>query len=106
MRVGHKLHALAFHLLQTAIEDVLLHLEFRNPVAQQSANAVGLLVNRDPVSRAIQLLRRGQTRRARSRQPRLSFPCGTSAARDWIKPSANPRSTMFFSICLIVTAAR
>ena len=60
MSVGYKLHSFGFHLLQAPVHDVLFHLEFRDAVAKQAANAVSLLVNRNPVSSAIQLLRGGK----------------------------------------------
>ena len=59
-------HALGGHLLEAAVEDVLFHLEIGNAVAQQAADAVGLLEKRHPVARAIQLLRGGQARGPRA----------------------------------------
>src|SRR4051812_7297853 len=56
VRVGHEFHALGLHLLETPIEDALLHLELGNTVAQQPANAISLFVNCDPMPSAIQLL--------------------------------------------------
>ena len=56
MRIGNKLHAFSFHLLKTAIENMFLHLEFRDAVAEQAADAVRFFVNRNPVSGSIQLL--------------------------------------------------
>ena len=104
VRIGHKLHALGRHLLETAVDDALLHLEFRNAVTQQSANAIGLFVNRDPMSGAIQLLRRRQIPPDPNQRPRSSCPGDILGGSGRIQPSANPRSTMLFSICLIVTA--
>ena len=46
--------------------EVLLHLEIRDAVAQQAADAVALFEHRDVVAGARQLLRRGQSRRARA----------------------------------------
>ena len=43
VRVGDEAHALGFHLLHAAVDEVLLHLEIRNAVAQQAADAVVLL---------------------------------------------------------------
>ena len=93
----------ACHLLQAAVDEVLFHLEFGNAVAQQSADAVRLFVNRDPVAGAIKLLRGGQSRRARADDRNFSFRCGRRGGSGWIQPSLKARSTMFFSICLIVT---
>ena len=102
MRVGDKLHALGLHLLQAAIDDVLLQLEVRDAVAQQAADAVGFFIHGDGVSGAAQLLRRGKTRRTGADHGNLfaaSFPGGSGR----IQPSSHPRSTMVFSICLMVT---
>src|ERR1700682_2368978 len=65
-RVGNELDALGGHLLEPAIDDVLLHFELGNAVTQQSADAVGLLVDRDRMSGAAQLLGRSQSRRTRT----------------------------------------
>jgi hypothetical protein len=62
VRAGAEADALGAHLLQTAVDEVLLHLEIGNAVAQQAADAVGLLEDRDLVAGARQLLRRGQSR--------------------------------------------
>ena len=61
VRVGHKRDALGAHLLDAAVDDVLLQLEVGNAVAQQSADAVALLIDGDRVAGAAQLLRGGQT---------------------------------------------
>ena len=53
VRIGHKLHALGRHLLQPAVDDALFHLELRNAIPQQPADAVGLLIHRDPMPGAI-----------------------------------------------------
>ena len=66
VRVGLELHAFTAHLLQTAVDQVLLHLEIRDAVTQQTADAVVLFEDRDPVPRARQLLR--------GRQPRGTGP--------------------------------
>ena len=60
-RTGNKFHALCGHLLQAPINDVLLHFEFGDAIAKQTANAVRFLVNDYRVSRAAQLLRGGQS---------------------------------------------
>ena len=56
--------ALGAHLLEAAVEDVLLQLEVGNAVAQQAADAVVLLEDGDGVAGAAQLLRGGQACRA------------------------------------------
>src|SRR5438445_12288462 len=60
MRIGDKLHAFGFHLLQAAVNNPLLHFKFRDTVTQQATDAVGFFVNRDPVPRAVELLRGSQ----------------------------------------------
>ncbi len=63
---GHEFHALGGHLFQAAIDEVLLQLELRNAIAQQTADAVRFFVNGDGVSRAAKLLGRGQSRGSRT----------------------------------------
>ena len=103
MRVGLELHAFGRHLLEAAVDEVLLHLEIRDAVAQQSADAVGLLEHGDVVAGAGQLLRGRQSRRtgaddrdALAGARRRAAPAGSSLLR-------NARSTIVFSISLIVT---
>ena len=60
---GLELDALGFHLLQPTVDDPLFHFEIGNTVAQQAADAIGLLKERDAMARARQLLRRRHTRR-------------------------------------------
>ena len=60
MAVGPEHHTLIRHLLQAAIKDAFLHLEFGNAVAHQSADAIVTLVHRDLVAGAAQLLGRRQ----------------------------------------------
>src|SRR5208337_3111883 len=66
LRAGNEFHALGGHLFQAAINDVLLHLELGDAIAQQPANAVRFFVNHHGVSGAAQLLGRGQSRGART----------------------------------------
>jgi hypothetical protein len=54
------------HLLDARVDDALLELELRDPVAQQPPDAVALLEHRGGVPRAIELLRRRETRRTRA----------------------------------------
>ena len=63
VRVGDKGDAFGAHLVQAAVDDVLLHLEAGNAVTQEAADAVGLLIDGDRVAGAAQLLRGGQPRR-------------------------------------------
>src|ERR1039457_1777119 len=66
MGVGLELHSFGAHLLQAAIDEVLLHLEVGDAVAQQPADAVVLLEDRDAVAGARQLLRGGEAGGSRS----------------------------------------
>ena len=59
-------HALGFHLRDAAVDEVLLHLEVGNAVAQQAAGLGDLLVDMDVVAGARELLRAGQAGRARA----------------------------------------
>ena len=67
-----KHHAFGLHLRDAAVDVMLLHLEVGNAVAQQAAGLGVFLVDVNVVAGARELLRAGQARRARSRQPRLS----------------------------------
>ncbi len=51
------------HLRKPAVENGLLHLEFRDAVAQQAPDAVGAFIHGDRVAGARQLLRSGQAGR-------------------------------------------
>src|ERR1700752_2770422 len=62
LRVDDKRDPLSRHLLEAAVDDVLFQLEFWNPIAQQTANAVGLFVDRNGVTRAAELLCGRQSR--------------------------------------------
>src|ERR1039458_7444479 len=64
MGVGHKGDALGAHLLDAAVDDVLFQLEVWNAVAQQAADAVGLLIDGNRVYGAAQLLRGCETSRS------------------------------------------
>src|SRR5690606_2824591 len=63
---GAELGALRAHLLDTAVDVPLLHLELGDAVAEQAADAVGALVDGDRVAGPGQLLRGGQTRGSRA----------------------------------------
>ena len=69
------------HLLQAAVDEVLLHLEIRNAVAQQAADAVVLFEDRDVVAGARQLLRGRQARRARADHRHALAGADAAAAR-------------------------
>src|SRR6476659_6368040 len=55
-------HALGFHLIYAAIDDVLFHLEIGNSVTEQPARLGELLVDMHVVSSARELLRGGRAR--------------------------------------------
>src|ERR1019366_4338935 len=59
--IGFEPHPFAAHLHQPPVDEVLLHLETWDAVAQQSADAVGLFEHGDGVAGARQLLRGGQS---------------------------------------------
>src|SRR5690606_37687518 len=61
-----ELDAFGLHDGQAAIDDLLLELEVGDPVAQQAADAIVSLVQRNLVARTAQLLCRGQPRRTRA----------------------------------------
>ena len=63
MSLGLEPHSLGAHLLQPPVDEVFLHLEIRNAVAQQAADAVVFFEYRDLMSRARQLLRSRQSGR-------------------------------------------
>ncbi len=66
VRVGPELDALRVHDREPAIENALLHLEFRDAVAKQAADAIGTLEDRDPVPGLVQLIGCGEPRRPRA----------------------------------------
>ena len=99
---GAELDAFGLHLLDAAVDQVLLHLEVGDAVAQQAADAVGLLEHRHRMAGARQLLGAGQAGRAGADDRdalagRCAGGCGT------IQPSSQPRSTIAHSIDLMVT---
>ena len=58
--------SLGHHLFEAPVENALFQFEVRDAVAQQAADAVILFKQGDFVARAIQLLRGGEARRART----------------------------------------
>ncbi len=73
------------HLVQTPIKMPLFHLEFRDAVTQQPADAVFALENGDGVTRPGELLGGGQTRRPRTHHSNR-LP-GQLPRRTWLHPS-------------------
>ena len=86
VRAGDKCHAFRLHLFQAAIENRLFQLEVRNSIAQQSADAVGLLEDRHRVSGATQLLRSGQSCRSGTNDRDALAGRITAAAQDESSP--------------------
>ena len=70
------------HDVQPPIQDLLLHLELRDSVSQQTANAIGALENGDPMSGLIQLCCCCQTRRSRPHNGHSLS--GTHGWRRWL----------------------
>src|SRR3989442_7507813 len=60
-----EMHALSLHLRNPAVDEVLLHLEIRDAVPQQSAWLCELLINVDVMAGASELLGAGKARRTR-----------------------------------------
>ena len=84
---------LGLQLLEPAVQEPLLHLELGDAVAQQPADPVRLLEDGDPVSRAVQLLGRGEARRAGSHDGHL-LPGADGRRLSRHPASANARSTI------------
>ena len=102
---GAELRALGAHLLEPAVEVALLHLELGDAVAQQAADAVGPLVDRDGVTGARELLRDGEAGRAGADDgDRLAGDAARRHAAS-TQPSSQARSTISTSTCLMVTAS-
>ena len=59
-------HALLKHLVEAPVKDGFLHLEIRNAIAQQAADAIGLFEQGHRMPGAVQLLRGGKPRRPRA----------------------------------------
>ncbi len=80
---GAKLDSLCAQQLEAALEESLLHLEFRNAVAQQTADAVGLLEDGDRMAGAVELVGGGQPGRPRTDDGNgLAGPAGRGPGRD------------------------
>src|SRR5260370_19107485 len=60
LRTGDELHALSGYLFQAAVDDMLLHLELRDAIAQQPTDTVCFFIDHYGVPRTAQLLSRGQ----------------------------------------------
>ncbi|CRZ98102.1 Uncharacterised protein [Vibrio cholerae] len=64
MRIDHELNARLFHQIDFAINHIHTEFEIGNAKAQQAADFFIPLKHGDAMTRGIQLLRRGQPRRA------------------------------------------
>ena len=97
-----KIDALGLHLPDAPVDEVLLHLEVGDAVAQQAADAVGLLEHRQRMAGAGELLGAGQAGRAGADH---GDPLAGAARRRaaTIQPSSQPRSTISHSMVLMVT---
>src|SRR5271169_4229773 len=62
MRIWLELDTLSRHLLDAAVDEMLLHLKIGDAVAQQASDAIALFEKRHPVAGARQLLRGGKPR--------------------------------------------
>ena len=93
VHTGPESHPFLAHQHQAPIEHLFFELELGNAVAQQPTNAIGPLQHGDPVPGAIQLIRRGETRRAGAnhrdplsgparRRPRHHAPFGEATIDD------------------------
>src|SRR5579871_1111222 len=64
--VGLELYSLRCHLFETTVDDVLFKFELRNPVSEQSADAVRFFIDHDIVPGPAELLCRSEPGWARS----------------------------------------
>ena len=87
------------------VEVALLHLELGDAVAQQPADAVGALEHDDRRGRPGSAAGRRRARPGRSRPPRRVLPVGAAGGCGVTQPSAQARSMISTSTCLIVTGS-
>ena len=100
-----ELDAFGRHLLDATVDQVLLHLEVGDAVAQQPADAVALLEHDDRMARARELLRAGEPGRARAHDRDASCPSCVGAGRGFTQPSSHALSTIACSIDLMPTGS-
>ena len=91
------------HLLQAAIEDPLLQLEVGNAVAQQPADAIVFLEQRRRRGRSGPTAARRPVPPDRSRSPPRRLPLLRAGRSGRIHPSDQPRSAIWYSMCLMFT---
>ena len=97
--------ALRLHLLHAPLDDVLLHLEVGDAVAQQPAGLGALLVDVHLVAGARELLGGSEPRRARADDGDASCRSCVSGGSGAIQPSAKAWSAMAHSMVLMVTGS-
>ena len=105
VHAGPEDDALGLHLREPAVEAPLLHLEVGDAVAEQAADAVGPLEDRDVVAGAGELLGGGQAGGAGADDGDRLAGRAPWAAAGTTQPSSQARSMMLASICLIVTGS-
>jgi hypothetical protein len=86
--IGVKGDTFRSHLLHAPVDDVLFHLEIRNAVAQQAANAIGFFEQLDRMACACQLLRTRQTGRTGADHGHAL--AGLVRGRQWLDPALFP----------------
>ncbi len=86
---GDKPHTFGGELLQPEVDVMFLQLEVGDAVAEQSADPVAALVQRDPVPSPGQLLRGGHAGRARADHGNRT--AGRRARRQWHQPAVVDR---------------
>ena len=64
--VGHKPSTFCLHLLQAAVQDLLLHLELGDAIAQKTADTVAALIDRHVMTGPCELLSDGKPGRPRA----------------------------------------
>ena len=103
--VHPELDAFGLHLLDAAVDQVLLHLEIGDAVAQQPADAIVLLEHDDGVAGARELLRAGEPGRAGADD--RDALAGLALGRPRRDPAASPSalSTIACSIDLMPTGS-
>ena len=103
MRVGDELHAFGRASVQPPVDEMLLHLEIGDAVAEQSADAVGFLEDRDRSDRRAPVAARRRDPPGPEPTTATRLPVRLRGGSGTIQPSSKARSTMVFSMCLMVT---
>lgn len=61
MSIGDKVDALVRHQLETTLDDALVELHVGNTIHEETSESVVAIVDRDRVTRLVQLIGRGET---------------------------------------------